>query len=129
MNHESEPFIVEEEDKVTFMKIYLLKAEQLGDLILYKLIGLVRIVQLLIDCEKFPVTSEKHIKPKLNSNSFLDSLIKVGTLEQLDIFALTRSKPYELQTPTLILVRNLFEEYKHAFYNHSEYFILYYVFQ
>ena len=63
---------------------------------------------------------------------FYNSLTKLGTLEHLDILCLTHDvqfPDFDLVTPTIPVMRRLFDSYKHAFFNYTEHFILYYLYR
>jgi hypothetical protein len=56
----------------------------------------------------------------------------LGTLEQLDILCLTHDSSrsdFDLVTPSSAVVQRLYSSYKHAFYNYTEHFILYYLYK
>lgn len=66
-----------------------------------------------------------------DNNKMHNSVTKLGTLEHLDIFCLTHCTQslIEFAVPPIELARRLFHAYKHAFYNYSEHFILYYLYR
>jgi hypothetical protein len=68
-------------------------------------------------------------KPSNLSNS----VVKLGSLEQLDILCLTytpeKLSQIELAPPSVATVRRLFDAYRHAFYNYTEHFIMYYLYK
>jgi len=59
--------------------------------------------------------------------------LKLGTLEHLDILCLTHinhnNESHKDVKPSIAVVRRLFEAYKHAFYNYTEHFIMYYLYR
>jgi hypothetical protein len=63
---------------------------------------------------------------------FYNCLTKLGSLEHLDILCLSHDSSisdFDLVTPSTTVVRRLFSSYKHAFYNYTEHFILYYLYK
>lgn len=64
----------------------------------------------------------------------LNSVAKLGTLEHLDILCMTHTQHTELPqialvTPPQSVVSSLFKALRHAFFNYSEHFILYYLYK
>lgn len=63
---------------------------------------------------------------------FYNCLTKLGSLEHLDILCLTHDSSimdFDLVTPSTAVVQRLYSSYKHAFYNYTEHFILYYLYK
>lgn len=50
-------------------------------------------------------------------------------MEHLDILCLNRADKIYFKEPPKQLVRRLFEQYSHSFYNYSENLILYYLYK
>ena len=82
----------------------------------------------------FPLTFADNDEPLYNS------IVKLGTLDHIEILCLTHTDPchefmaisrssIRLSTPPIDLVRRLFIAYRHAFFNYSEQFILYYLYR
>jgi hypothetical protein len=69
----------------------------------------------------------------ISSAGDLDQILKLGTLEYLDILTLTLAPSYIppglVTKPPVPVLRRLFKAYRKAFFNYSEQFILYYLYK
>jgi len=122
-------FITYDENSVIFFKLYLIKKEQLIDIL-----KISYFCNNAIDSEMKKVFTMKKINDDINlapfqtkGNCFYDVLKCVGDLDGINIFALS-SKKSDIEPPDSEYLRVIYNGLLKTFHPYSEYLIMYYLY-
>ena len=122
-------FITNDENSVIFFKLYLIKKEQL-----------IEILQVSYSCNNLiekdlkeilfskNVNEDINLSPyQTNSNCFYDILKSIGELDGINIYSLS-SKNNNIEPPDIDYLRIIYNGLLKTFHPYSEYLIMYYIY-
>lgn len=119
----SKTFLYESQDSVIFMKLYLVKKEQVSDIyhFAYNLKPfLINEALTSLDEKKETIIDEKNDYGKL---------IKLGELEKIQIISVSSPTQKQIKSPDCSLLKVLYTSLKKAFSPYSNFLIMYYLYR
>ena len=122
-------FITNDENSVIFFKLYLIKKEQLIEIlqVSYSCNNSIEKDLNKILCSK-KMNEDFNLSPyQTNSNCFYDILKSIGELDGINIYSLS-SKNNNIEKPDIDYLRIIYSGLLKTFHPYSEYLIMYYIY-